>query len=224
MSHILETLALRDTPVYKISRQGSQYCSLPDLLAIVMGGPEQFELAYALLAKFRSLSRMTAARTEEFEAINGVGPALAARIKAALELGRRLMMEAPGDWPTIRSPGDASAILMPELSHLEREHFVVLILNTRNQMTSKITVYQGSISSTHILAGEVYQEAVRCGASCIIVAHNHPSGDPTPSPEDVAITRQLWEAGELLGIKLLDHMIFGAQRYVSLKERGLGFE
>lgn len=223
MSNILNTLPLRERPAYRI-RTGTQYCGLVDLLAVIMGGPQQVEMAYALIAKFDTLSAMTKATDTELQEVAGVGPALAARLVAALELGKRLMLEDLGDQPAIKSPSDAVAILRPEMEHLEREHLIVLILDGRNHLVHKSLLYQGNRGSTHVQACEVYQEAIKRGASCIMIAHNHPSGDPAPSPEDIAMTRQLREAGDLLHIELLDHIIIGAQRYISLRERGLGFE
>lgn len=220
---ILHTLPLRERPAYKINTIGSEICSMADLLAVVLGGPKQIEMAQALIARFGSLSAMLNGIDTEYQEVPGIGPALAARVKAALALGRRLVTEAPEDRIMLRSPGDTASILMPDLSHLEREHFVVLILNTRNQLMSKFTLYTGNGNSLNVRVAEVFTEAIRRRAACIIVAHNHPSGDPAPSPEDVAITRQLVEAGTLLGIELLDHIIIGHQRFVSLRERGLGF-
>jgi DNA repair protein RadC len=155
--------------------------------------------------------------------INGVGPAQTARIKAALEFGRRLMLTAPEDRYTIRSPGDIAQLLMAEMSNLEQEHFKVLLLDTRNRMIDDITLYIGSLNASHIRVAEVFRDAIRQNAATIIVVHNHPSGDPTPSPEDVEVTRQLVAAGNLVDIELLDHLIIGRQQFVSLRERGMGF-
>ena len=220
---ILHTLPLREHPVYKITKRGSQYCNVTDLLAALMGGPEQIELAFALTAKFPTLPALLRASDVEIQEVSGIGPALAARIKAGLELGRRLMLEPLEEQVMIRSPGDIASLLMAEMVHLEREHFVVLMLGARNQLLCKQTLYMGNGNSTHIRVCEVFHEPVRRQATAIVVAHNHPSGDPTPSPEDVEATRQIVAAGKLLDIELLDHIIVGHGRFVSLKERGLGF-
>ena len=219
---ILHTLPLREHPVYKLSQKGGAHCSLTDLLAAIMGGPEQIEQAYALVSKFSSLSALSKAADTEIQEIAGIGPALAARIKAALEIGRRLVLEPLEEQVMIRSPGDIAALLMAELAHLDREHFIVLMLGARNQLLHKQTLYMGNGNCTHIRVCEVFHEPVRRQATAIIVAHNHPSGNPTPSPEDVETTRQLVAAGKLLDIELLDHLIIGHQRFVSLRERGLG--
>ena len=220
---ILHTLQLRDRPAYKINKGDSPQCNTAELLAALAGGPGQLEIAYALIAKFNTLPSMLNAIDSEFQEVPGVGPVMAARLKAALEIGRRLMSEMPEDRVTIRSPSDTAQLLMAKMSHLEHEHFVVLMLNTRNQLMSKLTLYIGSRNSINIRVAEVFTEAVRRRAAAIIVAHNHPSGDPTPSPEDVNITRELVKAGNLLGIELLDHLVIGQQRFTSLRERGLGF-
>lgn len=220
---ILHTLPLRDRPAYKVNTTGSETCSTVDLIAAVLGGSEQIEMAHALVAKFGTLHAMASALDVECQEIPGIGPTLSARLQAALALGQRLATEALPGRISIRSPGDMAFVLMPELSHLEQEHFVLLILNIRNELMHKVTLYRGGGNAMFIRVSEVFQEAVRRGAACLIVAHNHPSGDPTPSPEDVAITHRLVEAGNLMDIELLDHIIIGHRRFVSLRERGLGF-
>jgi DNA repair protein RadC len=160
----------------------------------------------------------------EITEVDGLGPAGAARIKAALECGRRLNLSTREDRPKVRSPSDLAVILLPEMSHLQQEHFLVVCLDTRNNVLHKQTLYVGSLNATHIRVAEVFREAIKHNAAAIIVAHNHPSGDPSPSPEDVEVTRQIRQAGELLSIELLDHLVIGDQRFVSLRERALGFD
>ena len=125
--------------------------------------------------------------------------------------------------PQIRTPNQAAAILLPQMADLEQEHLVTLILNTRNRLLKLHTVYVGSLNTSLVRVGEIFREAIRRNAAAILVAHNHPSGDPSPSPEDVAITRNIVQAGKLVDIEVLDHMVIGRGRWVSLKERGLGF-
>ncbi|RPI58568.1 MAG: DNA repair protein RadC, partial [Chloroflexi bacterium] len=163
------------------------------------------------------------ANNEELMAARGLGPAKAAQVKAALELGRRLLVESPDQRPQVRSPADAANLLMSEMSLLEQEHLRVMMLDTKNRVLGSPTVYVGSLNTSMIRVGELFREAIRSNSASVIVAHNHPSGDPTPSPEDVAVTRQIAEAGKLLDVDVLDHLIIGRQRFVSLKERGLGF-
>jgi DNA repair protein RadC len=156
--------------------------------------------------------------------VKGIGQAKAAQLMAAIELGRRIAVSSPDERPTISSPADAANLLMYQMSALEQEYLYVILLDTRNRVLGKpLEVYHGSLNTSLIRTGEVFREAVKANAAGLIVAHNHPSGDPSPSPEDVAVTRALVEAGELLDVEVLDHLVIGRQRFVSLKERGLGF-
>jgi DNA repair protein RadC len=156
--------------------------------------------------------------------VNGVGPAKAVEVKASLEIGRRLMTASPEERPRVTSPGDAANLLMSEMMFLEQEHLRLILLDTRNRVISTPTIYVGSLNTSVVRIGELFRAAIRDNAAAFIVVHNHPSGDPSPSPEDVNVTRQIVQAGRLLDIELLDHVIIGRQRYVSLKERGLGFD
>jgi len=135
-----------------------------------------------------------------------------------------MLLASPEDRFVIRSPSDVAQLLMAEMAHLEQEHFRVLFLDSRNQLLGSETVYVGTLNSSHVRIAEVFRDAIKRNCAAIIVAHNHPSGDPTPSPEDVEVTRKLIAAGTLLNIDVLDHLTIGQQRYVSLRERGLGFE
>ena len=150
--------------------------------------------------------------------------AKACQLMAALELGRRFISLAPQDRAVIHSPQDVANLLQGEMSTLSQEHLRVLLLNTKNQVLNVQEVYVGNVNSSIVRASEVFRPAVRDNAPSIIIVHNHPSGDPTPSPEDAAITRDLVAAGKLLGIELLDHVVIGSGgRYVSLNEKKLGF-
>ncbi|MFZ1396233.1 MAG: DNA repair protein RadC, partial [Candidatus Promineifilaceae bacterium] len=155
--------------------------------------------------------------------LNGVGQAQAARLQAALELGRRVLQADPGEQPVIHAPADAANLLMYEMMNLTQEHLRVILLNTRNRVIGIPTVYVGSLNTSVVRLAEVFKPAIINNAAAVIVVHNHPSSDPSPSPEDVNVTRQLVQAGEMLSIPVLDHIILGRHRFVSLKERGLGF-
>ena len=138
-------------------------------------------------------------------------------------MGHRFKSESPEEKPTINSPADAAALVSYELSALEKEHLRVILLDTRNHVLDIVEVYQGSVNSSQVHVGELFRAAIRRNASALIVVHNHPSGDPTPSPDDVAVTRAILQAGKLLDVDVLDHLVIGQGRWVSLKERGLGF-
>jgi DNA repair protein RadC len=159
----------------------------------------------------------------ELSSQKGIKLAKASQIKAAIELGRRLVLESPEERPAIHTPAEAAELVQYEMSALEQEELRVLLLDTRNRVQHIETVYRGSINSSQVRVAEIFKTAIRRNATNLIVIHNHPSGDPTPSPDDIAITRAILQAGELLDVKLLDHIIVGSGKFVSLKERGLGF-
>ena len=214
-------------PRERLMARGPAALSNAELLAIVLGTGVKDEnvvrVSQRLLSTFGNLSGLAQASVAELMAARGLGPAKAAQLKAALELGRRLLVESPEQRPQVRSPADAANLLMSEMSLLEQEHLRVMMLDTKNRVLGSPTVYVGSLNTSLIRVGELFREAIRNNCASIIVAHNHPSGDPTPSPEDVAVTRQIAEAGKLLDVDVLDHLIIGRQRFVRLKERGLGF-
>lgn len=214
-------LSLRETPAYRVSNTPLA-CTTVELLAAVIGGPQQIEIAEALTAHFRGdLRRLHNAPVGEIASLQGIGPALAARLKASLALAVRLT--APGDERvTINSPADAATLVQTEMAMLEVEHLRVILLNTRNQVLEIMEVYKGSVNSSQVRLSEAFRPAIQRNASSVIFVHNHPSTDPTPSPDDVAITRAMVQAGMLLDIQVLDHLIIGSH-WVSLKERGLGF-
>jgi DNA repair protein RadC len=187
-------------------------------------GENVLRLAERLLMEFGSLAGLARASVTELQRVNGVGQVKAIEIKAALEIGRRLMATAPQDKVRVTSPADAANLLMSEMMFLEQEHLRTILLDTRNRVLNTPTVYIGSLNTSVVRVGELFRAAIRENAAAMIVAHNHPSGDPAPSPEDIQVTRQIVEAGKLLNVDVLDHIVIGRQRYVSLKERGLGFE
>ncbi len=213
-------------PRERLRQHGPESLSDPELLAIILRVGSERESAVALasrlLAKFRGLAGLARASFGELCAEHGMGEAKAAQVKAALELGKRLLAASPGERPVVRSPQDV-ARLLGDMALLEQEHLRVLLLNTRNHVVGVPEVYKGNVNSAQVRVAEVFREAVREGCPAIVVVHNHPSGDPEPSADDVAITRQLVAAGQLLGIEVLDHVVLARGGYVSLRERGLGF-
>lgn len=216
-----------ERPRERLERLGPGSLSNAELLAILLRvgvkGENAVQVGQRLLKKFDGLVGLHRVSFDEVCAQRGLGRAKAAQIKAAIELGHRLALEAPAERPAIHSPADVNALLQHEMSVLENEELRVLLLDTRNRVQSIENVYKGSVNSSQVRVGELFKVAVRRGAVSIVVVHNHPSGDPTPSPDDVAVTRAILQAGKLLDIELLDHIIIGHGRFVSLKDRGLGF-
>ena len=217
-------LPAAERPRARLEHYGSGALATSELLAVLLGTPQQVHDAERLLATLEGLPGIAQANWTELCDQPGIGPSCTARIKAALELGRRLLVAAPSEKPVVRSPADAANMLMAEMSLLQQEHLCTVLLDTRNRVTEIHTVYIGSLNSAAVRVGEVFRQAIRTNSAAMILAHNHPSGDPSPSPEDVQVTRMIVEAGTLLGIDVLDHVIIGRQRFVSLKERGLGFK
>jgi len=217
-----------ERPRERMRRVGPAALSTTELLAIILRvgvtGESVISLATRLLATYHGLSGLSRAEFSQLAKEHGIGPAKTSQILAALELGRRLMAEPPDEHLQIRAPGDAGVLLLPMLGHQIQEHFVVLYLDTRNRVIDQETLYKGSLNTSLVRIAEVFRGAVRRNCASVIVAHNHPSGDPSPSPEDIALTRRLVEAGKLLEIDVLDHLVVGQNRFVSLRERGLGFE
>lgn len=213
-----------ERPRARLEAYGSGSLATAELLAVLLGTPHQLHDAERLLGEFEGLPGIAQATWNELCDLDGIGPAACARIKASLELGRRLLVTAPIDKPQVRSPADAANMLMAEMSLLPQEHLRTVLLDTRNRVLAIPTIYIGSLNSAQVRVGELFRAAIRANCAGIILVHNHPSGDPTPSPEDVQVTRLVVEAGNLLNIEVMDHLIIGRQRFVSLKERGLGFK
>lgn len=216
-----------DRPRERLKSLGASYLSDAELLAIILRvgikGENVTDLARRLLTLNRGLAGLAATEFPELASQRGVGEAKACQIKAALELGRRLLSAAPEQRKCVSSPEDVASMLMLEMGQLEQEHLRVLHLNTKNQLISMVDVYRGSLNSAPVRAADVFKAAVRNNAASVILAHNHPSGDPTPSPEDVQTTEELVKAGKLLDIEVLDHLVIGWSEYASLRRRRLGF-
>jgi DNA repair protein RadC len=214
-----------EKPVNRLLHYGAGALATDELLACVFSANGKGHAdAQHLLSAFEGLPGLACATVHELQQHPGIGPARAAQVKAALELGRRLLVAAPHERPQIRQPADAANLLMAEMSLLSQEHLRTVLLDTRNRVISIPTVYIGSLNAAAVRVGEVFREAIRANSAAMIVVHNHPSHDPSPSPEDVQVTRQIVEAGSLLNVDVLDHLIIGRQRFVSMKERGLGFK
>lgn len=179
------------------------------------------EAAHAVMGQFVNVNALSKASEQELTMVEGLGPARAKRLIGAVALSKHAIV---GDAkPVIHSPEDAADLVQYEMSMLEQEELRVVNLNTRNHVLSIKTIYRGSLNSSAIRVGELFRCAIRENAAAIIVIHNHPSGDPSPSPDDVAITKAIIEAGKMLDIQVLDHLIIGEGRFISLNRRGLGF-
>lgn len=217
----VKTLPIREKPAYRVAT-GAETCNLAELLAVIIGGNEQIETAERLLTRFGTLHKLASAHVNEVASIKGIGAQTALRLKASMALGRKLL-EPEDERPQINSPSSAAALLMPRMAHRLQEYLLVMTCDTRNRVLDITEVYHGSLNSAAVRIAEVFKPAIQLNGAAIVVAHNHPSGDPDPSPEDVAITRALVQSGKLLDISVLDHLILGNPNWVSLKERGLGF-
>jgi len=214
-------------PRERLAKMGPEALTDAELLAIVLRSGAQgvnvLDMATALMRYYRDLGSLMNASYEELQQHHGVGAAKAAQILAARELGRRYMMANPDERTRVNTPDDVARLLLAELAYADQEHVKVVLIDARSQVIAMPTVYKGMLNHVEIRIGELFKEAVRRNASAIIIAHNHPSGDPTPSPEDVSLTRRIVEAGKLLGIDVLDHLVLGRGAWVSLKEQGVSF-
>jgi DNA repair protein RadC len=217
-----------ERPRERLALRGAGGLTSAELIALLWGsgtaGRSAVDLAAEALARHDGLTGLARATDVELEALPGIGRARAAQLAAAFELGRRLLADWPtGRW-TIRSPRDVADRLVLQMGRLEREELRVVLLNTKNVVLRVATVYQGNVASSLVRVGELYRDAVRLNASGLILVHNHPSGDPTPSPDDLHLTAEALAAGRLLDIQLLDHLVIGHDAFVSLRDRGIAFD
>jgi DNA repair protein RadC len=215
-------------PRMRFKEVGPAGLSQRELLALVLRtgpvGVGALKLADALLESFDGLGGIARTNMYELQRLPGIGETKAIEIKAALELGRRMVLATMETRPQIRTPADAAQLLMLEMGILEQEEVRTMLLDSRNRVLAIPTIYKGSLNAVSMRVAELFKEAIRSNSAGLIVAHNHPSGDPTPSAEDISVTKTLVQAGKLLDIEVLDHVVVCQNRYVSLKERGLGFE
>lgn len=212
-------------PRERLLKEGAEVLSDAELLAILLGTGSReataLDLASQLLTVFQSLRRLVDATVEELSQMKGVGPAKASQVKAALELARRLSRYSDLPRSVIRSPEDAAGLVMEEMRHLDREHFRAILLNTKNQVITVDNVSVGTLNSSTVHPRELFRNAIKRSAAALILLHNHPSGDPAPSREDIDITGRLVQAGKIVGIEVLDHVIIGDNKFTSLKAEGL---
>jgi DNA repair protein RadC len=225
---LIRDLPSADRPRERLRDYGAAALSTPELLAILLrtGSSKESAIHQAerIIKTFEGLAGLRRAPFGELRNMHGLGEAKAAQILAALELGVRLGRISPDERPVIKSPEDTANVLMSEMSLLDQEEVRVLQLDTRNHLIGISPLYKGSAHTTQVRMGEMFRDAVRLNATAIVVAHNHPSGDPTPSPVDVQMTKMLRESGRLLDIDVIDHIVFGGGRYISMRALRLGFE
>lgn len=221
---MIRDVHLADRPRERLIREGAGSLSNQELMAILLRNGTRSEsvlvLANRVLSTLDRLQDLKELTVEEMTQIKGIGEAKAAQLLAAAELGKRLYRTAPQERYKIRSPEDAANYLMTDMSSLNQEHFVALFLNVKNEVLHKQTIFIGSLNSSIVHPREVFREAFKRSAASMIISHNHPSGDTTPSMEDIEVTKRLMEAGSIMGIDVLDHIIIGDQKFISLKDKG----
>ena len=217
-----------ERPRERLAMRGAGGLSSAELIALLWGagarGRSAVDLAAEALARHDGLTGLARATDAELVDQPGVGAVKAAQLIAAFELGRRLLADWPAARWTIRSPRDIADRLLLQMGRLEREELRVVLLNTKNVVLRVTTVYQGNVSSSLVRVGELFRDAVRLNATGLILVHNHPSGDPTPSPDDLHLTAEALAAGRLLDIDVLDHLVVGHDAWVSLRDRGVSFD
>jgi DNA repair protein RadC len=220
----MKDLSPDDRPREKLERHGAGALGDNELLAVVLGtGSRQADalvVANRALRACGGLHGLARSSIDDFVRIAGIGRAKATRLRAALELGRRTLTRSPGARVQLLTPRDAAAHLLPTFGSRPVEQFGVVLLDTKHYVLRTTIIAVGTLNATVVQPRDVFREALVAGAAAIVVFHNHPSGDPGPSPEDVELTRRLAAAGVLMGIHLVDHVILGDVRYCSLKETG----
>ncbi len=221
-------LQLSERPRERLEKQGASALSQAELLAILIRvgvkGENALEVAQRILERFRGLRGLQSASFLEISRERGIGKAKAAQIQAAIELGNRLSRERPIERVIINSPEEAANLIRYEMSGLDHEEIWTMLLDTRNKLIEIKHIYVGSLNSAFARTAEIFKPAILANAAGIILAHNHPSGESNPSPEDIAMTRNLVQAGRMLDIDLVDHLVIAANEFTSLKERHIGFD
>jgi len=222
---MIKELPTDERPREKMKGQGAQAMGNSELIAILLrtGNPAEsaLRLAENLLERQGGLAGFGNATMEDIEQIKGIGEAKAITILAAVELGRRVTSLAPLERAVIRTPDDVASLLMPRFRYETKESFLAVLLSTKNHVLKTPVISIGSLNASIVHPREVFREAINASAASVILAHNHPSGDPAPSPEDIGLTRKLVEAGRLLDIPVLDHVVLGDGKYISFKEKGI---
>jgi DNA repair protein RadC len=213
-----------ERPRERLLRDGASVLSNQELIALMLGSGTKsesvLELSGRVIRHFDGLRLLKEATAVELMEIRGIGEAKAVQLCAALEIGRRIKQFPVEETHIVRSPQDVADYMMEEMRHLKQEHFIALYLNTKNAVLHKKTLFIGSLNASIVHPRELYKEALRYSAASFICLHNHPSGNPEPSQEDIDVTKRLTETGKMLGIEMLDHVIIGDRRFCSMKEKG----
>jgi len=221
---IIRDLPEPERPRERLQQYGPESLSTAELLAIVLRvgskGESAIRLAERLLSQFGGLAGIAKARIPQLSGLTGLGPAKAAQLQAAFELGKRLAASSEGSKPVVRSAADVAALVMEDLRRRPQECLAALFLDARNQVIRLSMLTMGTLTGSPAHPREIFREALAQGCNSLILCHNHPSGDPSPSRDDIALTQRLVQVGELVGIPLVDHIIVGDGRYVSLKDAG----
>lgn len=219
----LHDIPTDERPRERLRLHGPQALSNAELLAIILRTgttrDNVLELSGKLLARYGGLGGLLNIDFNELSKEHGLGEAKCCQIKSALEIGKRLSREQLDAKYQIKSPLDAANLVMVEMAYLDHEQMRILVLDSKNQVVENINRYRGTVNSSVLRAAEIFRPAITRNCPAVLICHNHPSGDPSPSAEDIAVTEQLVQAGKVLDIELVDHLIIGNHRYVSLKEQ-----
>jgi DNA repair protein RadC len=222
-----EPLPIEDRPLARLEQLGPGALSSVELLGLVWGSQRAAparRIAEACLAQVDGLEGLARVTTAELQQVPGVGPTRAAQVAAAVELGKRVATHWPSGRWTVRSARDVADRFVPLIGRVEREELYVVLLNARNAVLATQVVYVGNVSAAVVRIGELFRDAVRRHAAALILVHNHPSGDPTPSPDDLHLTAEAIAAGRLLDVNVLDHLVIGHDAWLSLRDRGIAFD
>ncbi len=223
-SFTIHDLPKEERPRERLVKFGEQALSAQELLQVILGrgiaGESVVVTAQKLLSQFGSLQKLAEASIEELSSVKGIGPAKATQIKAVFEIGRRISTQTPSyKSKELTDPKKVYQLIKSKLKDYHKEHFYIIALNSRNHSIAEVSV--GSLDASVVHPREVFAEAIKNKAASVIFAHNHPSGDPEPSRDDLIITKRLIEAGKIIGIKVLNHVIITKDSYFSFKEKGL---